>query len=88
MRQTFLGLAGLAMAALPFIPLDSAQAADVAYVAPRPAVRALTVQRVALNCPPLPVVSARGRRGVGEPGTFYAYWNFAPVCVDHVVIGR
>lgn len=88
MRKTFLGLTGLAMAALPFLTLTGAQAADVAYAAPRPAVRTLTVQRVAVNCPLLPVVAARGRRGVGEPGTFYAYWDWEPVCVDHVVIGR
>ncbi len=88
MRKMFLGFTGLAMAALPFLALDGAQAADMAYTAPRHAVRTLTVQRVAVTCPPLPVAVARGRRGVGEPGTFYAYWQMEPVCVDHVVIGR
>ncbi|MDB5544884.1 MAG: hypothetical protein JWO64_2033 [Hyphomicrobiales bacterium] len=88
MRRTFSGFAGLALAALPCFAVDGAQAADVAYAAPRPAVRTLTVQRVAVNCPPLPAAVARGRRGVGEPGTFYAYWDWEPVCVDHVVIGR
>ena len=87
MRMTFSGMVGLAMAALPFFALDGAQAADMAY-APRPAVRTLTVQRVAATCPPLPVAVAHGRRGMGEPGTFRAFWTFEPVCVDHVVIGR
>jgi hypothetical protein len=87
MRKTFSGMAGLVLAALPFFALDGARAADMAY-APRHAVRTVTVQRVAATCPPLPVAVARGRRGMGEPGTFLAFWNFEPVCVDHVVIGR
>ena len=87
MRKTFSGMASLAMAALPCLTLNGAQAADMAY-APRHDVRTLTVQRVAVTCPPLPVAVARGRRGMGEPGTFRAFWNFEPVCVDHVVIGR
>jgi hypothetical protein len=85
MRRAFSGLAGLSMAALPFLTFSGAQAADLTYAAPA---RTLTVQRVAADCPLLPTVVARGRRGVGEPGTFYAYWDWAPVCPRYVVIGR
>jgi hypothetical protein len=75
------------LAALPCLAASGAQAADYSYQA-RPVARTLTVTRVAAICPPLPAVVARGRRGVGEPGSFYAYWEWAPPRTCDVVIGR
>ena len=83
MRTAFLLAATVSLTALTGL---AAQAADLDYRGP--ATRTLTVTRVAEACPPLPTVVKRGRRGVGEPGSFYAYWDWRPTHVCEVVIGR
>jgi hypothetical protein len=67
-------------AALPLVSLGTAQAADmdVRTVAPS-GERQLTITRtaaVAVDCSVRPVIVAPGRRGMGEPGTYYARWDF------------
>lgn len=56
----------------------SAFAADMGADARYPGARTLTVQRtaVALDCTPIPTIVAPGRRGMGEPGTYYARWDY------------
>ncbi|MDB5643004.1 MAG: hypothetical protein JWN07_2321 [Hyphomicrobiales bacterium] len=85
MRASLPVLAGACLAALPVLA-GGALAADASARAP--AARTLTVTRVASDCPPLPAVVARGRRGVGEPGSFYAYWDWVVPASCNVVIGR
>lgn len=77
----------LLLAALPCLAAGAAAAADLDYVAPRQ-VRAVTVTHAALACPPVPAVAARGRRGMGEPGTFYAYWGWKIPYSCNFVFGR
>lgn len=83
MRKAFAVSMGLAATAL---TLASAAAADLTRS--RPAARPIVVSRIAAPCPPLPALTARGRRGVGEPGTFYGYWDWAPPRTCIVAIGR
>jgi len=84
MRKT-----SLLLATLPCLAAGVAGAADLEVVRARPALRPVTVTRVAATtCPPLPAMVARGRRGMGEPGTFYAYWDWRFFRTCDVVIGR
>jgi hypothetical protein len=83
MRTAFLLAATLGLTALPGLAAHAADLDDRG-----PATRTLTVTRVVETCPPLPAVVKRGRRGVGEPGSFYAYWDWRPTHVCEVVIGR
>ncbi len=85
MRKAFLVLAGAALTALPCLMSGGASAADLAER--RAAVRHLTVTRVADVCP-LPAVVQRGHRGMGEPGSFVAYWEWRPTYRCDVVVGR
>ena len=85
MRPSLSVLAGLCLSALPGF---GALAADLSDAPRARMARPLTVTRAAHACPPLPTVIAHGRRGIGEPGSFYAYWDWVgpPTCA--VVIGR
>jgi hypothetical protein len=61
---------------LALLSAGSAQAADLHYGRGHH-VDALTVTRVAVvDCTPIPTIVAPGRRGMGEPGTFYARWDY------------
>lgn len=65
-------------AALPLMALGPAQAADMGAPASQTSVRQLTVTRTAMvvDCSVRPLIVAPGRRGMGEPGTFYARWDY------------
>jgi opacity protein-like surface antigen len=80
----------LCLATLPCLLAGAAQAADLDYAPGARVARPVMVTRVATatTCPPLPAIVARGRRGMGEPGSYYAKWDwrFFPTC--NVVIGR
>ena len=80
----------LCLATLPCLLAGAAQAADLTYYRHAQAVRPVTVTRVAAatTCPPLPAIVARFRRVIGEPGSYYAKWDwrFFPTC--DVIIGR
>jgi hypothetical protein len=62
---------------LALLAAGSAQAADLDYGRTHHA-RSLTVTPVAMvvDCTPIPTIVAPGRRGMGEPGTFYARWDY------------
>jgi hypothetical protein len=75
------------LAALPCLAGSGAVAADLdgrVYSGRAPAV---TVTRMAAaDCQPVPTMVAPGRRGMGEPGTFYAYWELrTPYYCSHVI---
>lgn len=83
MRTAFLFLA-----ALPCLAASGARAADVTVAPQKTSARMLNVAEVATSCPPVPAIVARGRRGMGEPGSFYAYWDWRFFKTCNVVIGR
>lgn len=61
---------------LALLGAGSAQAADLHYERGHH-VHALTVTHVTVvDCTPIPTIVAPGRRGMGEPGTFYARWDY------------
>ncbi len=77
MRTQLLALAALScLAALTCLAAPSgARAAD--YDGRLHPIRPLIVTRVVfLDCQPRPTIVAPGRRGMGEPGTFYARWDW------------
>lgn len=85
MRTSLLLLA----AALPCMTAGAAAGADLAVADRARAEYAVPLRAAAAAaCPAIPMVVKRGRRGMGEPGSFYAWWDWRTPWACNMVFGR